>query len=898
MPESIGVGIIARNAGATIKECIKSFAPYVDQIVVVLAGESADNTAKEAKKGSKKVELYKFDWIDDFSAARNFCFSKLKTDWYLWVDADDWVYQSQNLRSLIDEAKEEVGAVWFPYHYAIDEFGNVTTVYERERLLRAKYQWIWKGRLHETVEPLKPCVFVRSDDVIVKHNHLTGGERNTRNFRILDIMYSENPDDKRVWLYYGHQNFAIRRWLESSKWYLKFGIDKGALPVERYQALCYCVKALREMRDPQAIDVALMAIELFPNYKDGYLELAHSYLVFNDLDKALHWAFIADTKELIKEPPRLIFVNPLDYTFNKFCLIAECYLKKGMFNESLQYLAKAKEVRPTADISNNAQMVQALLVKDKVSTSIKTLAVQLLNNSELIKLSHLEEVIPFWFKDTPDYLELKGGIDHYTKDMKPYMQLTEIEDSAEVNLDSIFDIPKLLKELDKKYNRIKVSSSFPSPEKKQLNVLSQYDMERLIASGEGRHIINLQRTENGVFCEYDKKVPSDLHIRMYLGQGLEYWNPQTIKENGCGGSETAASWVCRELAKQNCQPIIYAMDNQVWDGVIYRAHNTFRPDSIGSHLFISSRVPELFNQKVPALQRWLWFHDIHRWNRFTPFVASQIDVLLLLSRWHVNFIKATYPFLKDAEIIDLDNNELTYNDCVAPEVWFADEKADHLPKLAIIGNGIDTERFDISVKRIPHRFIWCSSPDRGLEQVLELWSMIRAEIPDAELKIFYGWEYFDHVLGIPSYREFKEKLRKLVDQPGVEWCGRVGQEQVAKELLKADIMLYPPPHDFRETYGIAFLEAQAAGVLCFYRKNGALGETIGDRGIPLELNATRAEIVRTIVEKMKDNTLCYNIRERAREYARKRTWGVQAGKFLELYRRINGQNNGNHIRIP
>ncbi len=143
--ETIGVGIIARNAGKTVKACIQSFAEHVDQIVVVLAGESTDNTKAEVQAASPKVEIFEIPWVDDFSAARNFSFSRLNTDWVLWVDADDEVYQAENLRKLIAEAIPEVGCLWFPYHYAIDEFGNVCTIYERERLLRAKSQWIWQG---------------------------------------------------------------------------------------------------------------------------------------------------------------------------------------------------------------------------------------------------------------------------------------------------------------------------------------------------------------------------------------------------------------------------------------------------------------------------------------------------------------------------------------------------------------------------------------------------------------------------------------------------------------------------------------------------------------------------------------------------------------------------------
>ena len=102
MTPTIGVGMIVRDAEGTLNECLSSFADHVDQIVIVLAGESKDNTIQVLQEfcdqhpGDIRVEH--FDWIDDFSAARNFAFSFLTTDWFCWFDADDVVEGAENMR--------------------------------------------------------------------------------------------------------------------------------------------------------------------------------------------------------------------------------------------------------------------------------------------------------------------------------------------------------------------------------------------------------------------------------------------------------------------------------------------------------------------------------------------------------------------------------------------------------------------------------------------------------------------------------------------------------------------------------------------------------------------------------------------------------------------------------
>ena len=899
---TIGMGIIARNAEATIRDCLESFLEHIEQCVVVKAGESTDATPQildELKlKYPDKLELYDFEWIDDFSAARNFCFSKLKTDWLLWCDADDILYQAEKLHKLVDEAHAEVGAIWFSYHYAVDEFGNPTTIYERERLLRAKFGWVWQSRIHETVSPLQPCKYVRSDDVIYIHRHTAGEGRSERNFRILNIMHKENPEDKRIWLYLGHQNFAAGFWAKASEWYLKFGTDLGAIPLERFQSLCYCSKAMRNMQDKQAIDVALMAVELFPEYKDGYLELAHSYLTFGLYDKAIHFAKISDNKELIRQPPPLIFINPLEYTFNKYALLSECYLKKGDLKTARNWTSEAYKVRPSPDVKNNIDYIDQLVLRDRITESIKVLAVHLLDNKELVKLPSLLASTPYWFRDTVEYGQLTKSIRHYTSGIIDKPDIVETEgNSAIVNIANVVNPEKLMAELDEKYQKVTVVCPMPSPQSQQVNTFSQRDIEELIVSKEGRHIINLRREPTRLWFEYDRKPKDDqkaISMRFYVGQGLEFWSPETIAKNGCGGSETAVAMMAQELAKLNCDSIVYAMDNQVWNGVIYRNFRDYNPEAVQCHLFISSRVPELFQDNILAKQKWLWAHDIHFWDRLTPEIAERIDVIIALTHWHAEHLKRAYPFLKDCSIIDLDDHDKTYDDLWTPNIFYPDGTITNLPKLVILGDAIDVKRFrNIRERRILHRFVWCSSPDRGLEELLQMWGSIKKGLPDAELKIFYGWDYFDKSLYIPVQREFKERIKQLIQQDGVEWCGRIGQVQIVRELMKADCMVYPP-HAFRETYGIAFLEAQAAGCLVFYRQNGALGETVGDRGVPIPIEAKQDEVVQIILEALSQREECGRIRWRAKRYGLQRTWAKQAEKLLNLYWELeNEQNNGN-----
>src|SRR6185295_11417863 len=74
-------------------------------------------------------------------------------------------------------------------------------------------------------------------------------------------------------------------------------------------------------------------------------------------------------------------------------------------------------------------------------------------------------------------------------------------------------------------------------------------------------------------------------------------------------------------------------------------------------------------------------------------------------------------------------------------------------KVSIVPNGIDLSRFPLDAwnNESAKRFIFSSSPDRGLDVLLNLWPTIREHIPDAQLDIFYGWGLIEKI--IEQYRQ-------------------------------------------------------------------------------------------------------------------------------------------------
>jgi glycosyltransferase involved in cell wall biosynthesis len=191
-----------------------------------------------------------------------------------------------------------------------------------------------------------------------------------------------------------------------------------------------------------------------------------------------------------------------------------------------------------------------------------------------------------------------------------------------------------------------------------------------------------------------------------------------------------------------------------------------------------------------------------------------MSAVVVLSAWQQGYYAERYPFVTDR--LRIVRNGIALRDSSGEQEAFPDAQRPF-------------------GERVP-RCIYSSSPDRGLDVLLELWPEIRRRVPGAELHVFYGWEVYDrfaersHVL-----RGYKVLLYHLVDAAGGEaggvfMRGRVSQPALHAEMQRARVWSYPTA--FHETSCIGAMEARAAGLPIVTSDLAALSETVGrDHGI-------------------------------------------------------------------
>lgn len=191
--------MIVKDEELTLARCLECVSAFADDIVIVDTG-SSDATPEIARGFTNKV--YTFPWCDDFSAARNFSFSKAECDLVMWLDADDVISaeNAQKIVALKDEMRNYDVAMLL-YAAAFDG-ERPTFLYYRERIFRRAGGFVWEGAVHEAVSPRGRLLW---SDAVIEHRKVKPAAA-MRNLGIYQkIIASGKKLSPRDMFYYGRE---------------------------------------------------------------------------------------------------------------------------------------------------------------------------------------------------------------------------------------------------------------------------------------------------------------------------------------------------------------------------------------------------------------------------------------------------------------------------------------------------------------------------------------------------------------------------------------------------------------------------------------------------------------------------------------------------------------------
>ncbi len=223
------IGIITRNECEKLERCLKSLMPIkeaVDCEIIVTDTGSTDNTIEMAVKYAD--EIIKFDWIDDFSAARNTGIEASSGTWFMWIDSDEWIDDAKPLIDFLNGGEHNsYNTASFNFVDLIENSKNQSTSSTLIRAVKLYDGFFFEGKIHETFklnEPTKDLNARIYHDGYMLEDNTSKTDKHLRNISILTSLYENNNKDINVIRYLIDQ-FRFNRDFEKANEYCDIGLD-------------------------------------------------------------------------------------------------------------------------------------------------------------------------------------------------------------------------------------------------------------------------------------------------------------------------------------------------------------------------------------------------------------------------------------------------------------------------------------------------------------------------------------------------------------------------------------------------------------------------------------------------------------------------------------------------
>lgn len=340
----ISLCMIVKNEENVITRCLDSVKDLVDEMIIVDTG-STDHTKELVHQYTDKI--YDFPWVNDFSAARNYSFSKATNEYLLWLDADDVLLPVDHDKLLLlkQSMSPSIDVVIMRYDLGTSQDGSPICSFPRERLLKRSLNFTWHDFVHEYLILKGNIVNVdigithRSDHGVNPRNLAMFEERLAKGYQLTD----------RNLFYYARELFLNKRYQEASDYYERFLVTKGGL-VSNYMDACldlaYCYR-LESEREKQ-LHTLLRSFEYATPRAEVCCRIAYYYKEEEAYEKAVDWFELAIR---LKKPGGNTTSMIHDFWgYIPYMELSICHYKLGHKKEAKYYNEQAGKYKPNDKI--------------------------------------------------------------------------------------------------------------------------------------------------------------------------------------------------------------------------------------------------------------------------------------------------------------------------------------------------------------------------------------------------------------------------------------------------------------------------------------------------------------------------------------------------------------------
>lgn len=294
--KTLALCAILKNERHNLEQFLSSFHGCVDHVYLCDTG-STDGSIEWIEENAAfvagcPVSLTHFEWVGDFSKARNFCKKHVKEDYWMWADLDD-VLGAPDFFKAWKKSAMHLSDVWFaPYHYGFDDQGVAVTKFIRERVFKTALGLDFSDFVHEGVRPKETHVINGVQTWRMDHKR-TAEEAIQDRGRNLDLlMHNYASLSPRLHVYLGKEFFDNGKMKEATEElskclkYPESVLDMG----DKIMGVQYLAMAhLNLGHHDDCIRYCQIGTHLDPLRAEFFCMLGDSYFASNRLHQAIPW---------------------------------------------------------------------------------------------------------------------------------------------------------------------------------------------------------------------------------------------------------------------------------------------------------------------------------------------------------------------------------------------------------------------------------------------------------------------------------------------------------------------------------------------------------------------------------------------------------------------------------